>query len=119
MARAPLVGEGLAVDQDECGDALGRCSGAGDHRLAGSGWGDENPEIVGQHGVQCRLLLRIEGGSKREVVWRSGFAVVGEREAASGLLDEIAETLEYAAGQDDVPGWCLVEVLQVARCVPG
>ena len=42
----PLVGQGLAVDQDERGDLMSGDNRAGHHGLPGPGWRDQHPQVM-------------------------------------------------------------------------
>jgi len=42
----PLISQGLAVDQDECGDLMCGNDRAGHHGLPGSGRRDQHPQVV-------------------------------------------------------------------------
>ena len=117
--RAPLVGQGLAVDEHEGRHAAGGDDCAGDDGLAGTGWRDQHAEVVTGQGVVRCVLVGIEARGEFEGLWLPIATGVGEVEVAAGLGDEIAEALEQAAGQDQVPGEGLVIAAQEPGCVPG
>ena len=118
-AGPPLVGEGLAVDQHERRHAVGGDQCAGDDGLARAGWRDQHTEVMGSQYVVRGLLIGIEGRCEIECMRLSRAALVGEFQAAAGLLDQICETVEQAAGKDQVTGEGLVVAAQEPRHIPG
>jgi hypothetical protein len=118
-AGAPLVGEGFAVDEHECGDRVASDQRAGHDRLAGSGWSDQYAGFLVGEGVEGLLLLRIEFCGELEGLRFAGGPFVGELQAAAGLFHEGCEPVLQPARQEEVAGECLVVVAQEARGVPG
>jgi hypothetical protein len=99
-AGPPLVGEGLAVDQDQCGCLVSGDDRAADHSLARPWRRDEHPEIVpGQLGHGCVLGL-CQGGRKGELLRHAWRALIGDVQAAACLRCEVADDVEDAARQD-------------------
>src|SRR6266487_5573579 len=92
---------------------------AGDNGLAGTGWRDQHAEVVTGQGIVRCLLARIEARREFEDLWLPIGTCVGEVEVAADLGDEIAEAVEQAARQDQVPGEGLVIAAQEPGCVPG
>jgi hypothetical protein len=81
----PLVGQGLAVDQDESGDLVGGDDRAGHDGLPGSGRRDQHPEVVpGEFRDRVPLGRRQDRGAG-DVLWGAGGAAVGDVQAAAGL----------------------------------
>jgi hypothetical protein len=68
-ARTPLVGESLAVDQDERGHAMRRDQGAGDDGLAGAGWAfvfAEQPGTVPPSPLYLLKCARLKERAQRQ-----------------------------------------------------
>jgi hypothetical protein len=88
-AHAPLVCEGFAVDEDQGGGATLGDHGAAHDGLAGSGWGDEQPVIVGEEGSDRGALLGAEFGGERDVDLLAGFrtSVTDSREPACSTME--------------------------------
>jgi hypothetical protein len=96
----PLVGQGLAVDQDERGDLVGGNDRAGHHGLPGSGRRDQDPEVMpGEFRDRVPLGKRQDGGAG-DVLGGAGRAVVGDVQAASGLRGQRGDRVEHAARQE-------------------
>ena len=100
----PLVGESLAVDQDESGDGVGGDKGASDHGLTGAGWRDQHSEVVAGHGVVGGLLLWVERALEAEFLRCTWLALIGRLESAARLDDQNGQLAEEPAGQDQVAG---------------
>jgi hypothetical protein len=66
-AGAPLVGEGFAVDENQGGGVAFGDHGAGHDGLAGAGWGDQDPVVVGEECADRVGLLAGEFGGERGV----------------------------------------------------
>jgi hypothetical protein len=79
--RAPLVGEGFAVDEDQGGSATLGDHGAAHDSLAGSGWGDEQPVVVGEERSDRGALPRGQFGGERDVDLLAGVSHVGDGQA--------------------------------------
>lgn len=70
---------------------------------------------MGHQCVEGGLLFGFRRGSERELMRRSVVALVGERESAAGLLDQLAEAVQQPAGKYQIPGHRLIEVAEEAR----
>lgn len=109
----PLVGESLAIDQDERGCLARGDDRARDHGLARPGRGDEDPENTGQFD-DGRALGRCQGGREREVLRRAWPALVGDVQAAASLGGEIGDGVEHAARKDKAAVESLIVAVQEA-----
>ena len=117
--RAPLVGEGFAVDEDQGGGAALGDHGAGHDGLAGSGWGDEQPVVVGEQRADRGALPGGEFGGERDVDLLAGVSYVGDGQPRSGLFDDRGDGVAQPAGQDQAVVEGEVVAADEPRGVPG
>ena len=75
---APLVGKGLTVDEYQGRHPVGGDQGTGDHRLAGTGRGDQYAEVVSRQSVDGRPLFGVKRGREIECVELSLTALVDQ-----------------------------------------
>ena len=87
---APLVGEGLPVDEDQSRYTVRSNQGTGDDSFAGTGRSDQHAEIVHSQCIEGLSLFGIKCGREIECVGIPLTAFVDEIQTAAGLLDEIA-----------------------------
>ena len=99
---APLVGQRLAIDQDQGRDAVVAHQGAGDDRLAGPGGSHQDTEVVAGQGVVGGPLVGVQPGVERERLRLAGHPLVDDLEPAADLGGEIVEAPAQATGQDQV-----------------
>lgn len=114
-----MVGEGLAVDQNQGGDAAGRDDCTRHHCLARARWGDQQTEVVTAQVVDRGLLSRRELSGERHLVRFADGAFVGDVGFASRLADDRGSCLEEATGEDEVVIEGLVVGGDDPRHVPG
>jgi hypothetical protein len=113
----PLVGQGLAVDQDERGDLVGGDDRAGHHGLPGSWWRDQYPEVVpGELGDRVPLGGRQDSGAG-DLPGGAGGAAVGDVQAASGLRGQRGDGVEHATRQEQAAVDGLLVAVQEPRDV--
>ena len=117
-AGPPLVGERLAVDQDE-----GRRLAPGDqrarhNRLARSRWRHQNAEVMRRQCIKCASLRRSEGGCEHGFDRGTGHRLIGHLDLGSHLFGEGLDHPEESAGQDEVSLEGLIEGPDEPRDVP-
>jgi hypothetical protein len=105
-AGAPLVGQCLAVDQDQRGGGLPGDERARQHRLTGPGRGDEDAQVVPRNGLHSRVLVRSKLGVEGEVTRLAGGPLVNHPETASCLGDELVQRRQQATGKDQIRRRC-------------
>jgi hypothetical protein len=113
----PLVGERLAVHQHKGGDLAGGDDRAGHHCFPRRGRRYQHDQVMpGQFGHRCALDAGERGG-ERELLLRARGTLVGDVQAAAGLVGEAGEGVEHAAGQDEAAVDGLLEAVQERRDV--
>jgi hypothetical protein len=116
---APLVGQGLAVDQDESGCGARFDCSACDYGLACAGRCNQDASVFDNKLVQCCGLCSAQCGGAAEVVVCTELALVVDAQCALGGVDEFGQQSMQAPGQYEVTVDGFVVTVEETRCVPG
>ena len=103
---APLVGEGLPVNEDQSRYAVGGNQGTGDHGLAGTGRGDQYAEVVNRQCIDGLSLFGIKRGREIECVglcWSHGWRGIMERLTVE-QLNSYRRGITESIGDRPMPG---------------